>query len=267
MLSLRARTAWIIFPAMAVFLIHGFLIKLTVRDRKLRRQKLLRNTQIYSRFALRRMRVKVRTKGLEELSDENFLIACNHMSYLDMLVLATLYPSVFVTSVDMGQVPFLGTMAEIGGSLFVERRHRQRIEYDIWQIEETLAHGFNVTLFPEGTSGNAEAVAPFKRSLLTAAVWAGRRIRPVTLKYVEVSGHPLSTENRDTVCWYGRMPFLSHFLNLMGAESVVAEVVFHEPKRFDRDTPKETIATRVYDTVAMEYGSPILAEARSYATI
>lgn len=265
MFSLRTRTALMMFPAMAIFLIHGFVIKLTTKDKHLRKQKLLRNTRAYSKFALRRMRVQVLSQGPRPDAKENVLIACNHMSYLDMLVLATLYPSIFVTSVDMGQVAFLGTMADIGGALFVERRNRSRLEYDIWQIEEALAAGYHVTIFPEGTSGNAEAVAPFKRSLLTAAQWAGRRIQPVTLKYTHVNGDTLSTANRDTVCWYGRMPFFSHFLNLLGSESVTAEVVFHEPQKFDRDVTKDHIATRIHTTVAMEYGSPLLTETRSYA--
>ncbi len=198
------------------------------------------------------MRVQVLVRGPRD-SRQNCLMVCNHLSYLDMIVLASVSPSVFVTSIDMGQVFFLGTMAEIGGALFIERRHRERIAYDIAQIEEALRNGFDVTLFPEGTSGNGEGVLPFKRSLLTAALNSGTPVLPVTLKYFEIDGEPFGPKNHETVCWYGRAAFLPHFFRLLSAKSIRAKVVFGQPVRSEVGMTKHTLTDELHRSISFEY--------------
>ena len=244
--------------AILVFLGHGFLIRALTSDPHLRKRKLLRNINWYSRLALRLMRVKVIARGRTPADGENFLMVSNHMSYLDMIVLASVQPSVFVTSVDMGQVFFLGTMAEIGGSLFVERRNRDRIDHDVAQIEYALNRGFDVTLFPEGTSGNGVEVLPFKRSLLTAALNSGTPVLPVTLKYFEIDGKPFSEENRDIVCWYGRQSFLPHFFRLLSVKSVSAKVTFGAPVRAEVGMTKHTLTDDLHRTISREYREPLV---------
>jgi len=222
------RTGAIILPAIGVFLLHGFLIKLLVRDHIKRQRLMIKNVSRYSAFGLRHMRIQVRASG-PVARNENYLIVSNHLSYLDILVIASVMPSVFVTSIDMGEVFFLGTMAEIGGSLFIERRHRERVEHDLQQITNRLKDGFHVLLFPEGTSSNGDAVLPFKKSLLMSAVAARKKILPLTLRYTEIDGGAFSPENRDGVCWYGKMKFGPHLLGLLSRRSVKAELVFHLP--------------------------------------
>lgn len=249
----------IIFPAIFLFLAHGFLIRLVVFNKRIRTSLLTRNVSAYSEFALMIMGVRVHLHSHSHIDSklDNALIVCNHLSYLDMMVLASVRPSVFVTSVDMGQVFFLGTMAEIGGSLFIERRNRSRVDYDVDQIVAKLKDGFDVTLFPEGTSTNGEAVLPFKKGLLGAAGRAGKPILPITLRYFKIDRMKLSNTNRDIVCWYGDMPFVSHFLKLMSVSSVHVDLYFHQPIRFHADEAREVVAQTVYAPIASAYGTPL----------
>ncbi len=245
-------TALIIFPAIAVFLLHGMAIKLLFRDGQERQQRLIRNVSRYSRFALRILRTQVQVEGLPP-SDRSQLMVCNHLSYLDLMVIAATVPTAFVTSIDMGEIFFLGTMAEIGGSLFIERRHRERIGFDIQQIANCLNQGFHVVLFPEGTSSCGEAVLPFKRSLLLAASHAGKEIRPVTLRYTEINGEAFSPLNRDRVCWYGRMGFLPHFWSLLNLKSVTARLQFHPAFLPRPEDSKDYLAEHTHRMVAATY--------------
>lgn len=244
--------------AILIFLGHGFLIRALTSDKIRRRRKLLRNIHYYSKLALKIMRVEVIVRRGPRNGIRNSLMVCNHMSYLDMIVLAASEPSVFVTSVDMGQVFFLGTMAEIGGSLFVERRHRLRIGHDISQIEEALAAGFDVTLFPEGTSGDGAGVLPFKRSLLTAALNSGTPVTPVTLKYFEVNGEPFSAGNHNLVCWYGDHSFFPHFFRLLSVRSVRAKITYGTPVRGTEETTKHTLCDDLHATISREYREPLV---------
>lgn len=255
----QARTASIILPAIAVFLTHGFLIRLAVRDPKRRQRLLIKNVSRYSRFGLKRMRLGVATKGTVS-PDENFLIVSNHLSYIDMMVIASAVPAVFVTSIDMGEVFFLGTMAEIGGSLFIERRHRERVGHDLEQIASRLREGFHVVLFPEGTSSNGDGVLPFKKSLLMSAVAAERSILPLTLRYTEVDGRPFSPENRDRVCWYDKMKFGPHLFGIFGSRSVQAELIFHSPIRPREADTRDTLAKWTHRVVSGGYKNRNLTE-------
>lgn len=243
--------------AILTFLGHGFFIRALILDPLKRKRKLLRNIHLYSRFALRVMRVEVLVRGPRRRGAGNCLMVCNHMSYLDMIVLASIRPSVFVTSVDMGQVFFLGTMAEIGGALFVERRNRLRIEHDVAQIESALNRGLDVTLFPEGTSGNGAEVLPFKRSLLTAALNAGTPVMPVTLKYFEIDGEAFAEHNRDVVCWYGHASFFPHFFRLLSAGSVRAKVTYGTPVKGELGMTKHTLTDDLHRTISREYAASV----------
>ena len=247
------KTGVVIFPAIAVFLAHGLAIRTLIRNQRRRRRLLIQNVSRYSRFALKRLRISVETSGIEP-TGENFLVVSNHLSYVDLMVIAAVMPSVFVTSIDMGEVFFLGTMAEIGGSVFIERRHRERIEADIQQLASRLEDGFDVVLFPEGTSSSGESVLPFKRSLFAAAIRTGKKIRPLTLSYPKIDGEDFNRDNRDSVCWYGKMSFLPHFLRLLACRSIEAEVRFHPPVEPLAGESKYELARRVHRVVAESFG-------------
>lgn len=246
-------TSAVIVPAIGIFLAHGVMIQATTRDLKVRRRRLVGNVQRYSRFAMKMMRVEVKMTAIAPLPPQNFLMVSNHMSYLDMMVLACCFPAVFVTSVDMGQVFFLGQMAEIGGSLFIERRHRERVQHDIRQIEDVLSQGFHVMLFPEGTSTDGSTVLPFKRSLLMAAAHAECPILPITLKYKKIEGERFSEKNHDVVCWYGKKDFVTHFIRLLSAKSIEAEVSVQKPITFKTELEKHVVGDLLHQIISEDY--------------
>ena len=257
--SLRAgRNLLYTCALMAGYAGNAMLGKLKYRDPKERLTYFTQNVANYTRRVLKLFNFKVELIGYdpELMRKKNFLVVSNHMSYIDILVLSSIQPCVFVTSVDLGEQFFLGPMAEMGGSIFVERRHRGHINRDINVMAETLKAGYNVVIYPEGTSSNGERVLPFKKSLLMSAVHAGVDILPLTLKYVEVDGEPFSEKNRDRICWYGDMPFFPHFLGLMNLRSVRAQLHFHEPIPVTKETTRYELANACFNLISRTYGEP-----------
>ena len=224
---------------MGGFAAHTLVGRAFIRGEVARRKYYLRQTGRYCRAGLKVMGVDVDVVGFDEarFAAANFLFVGNHMSYLDVLIMASRLPSVFVTSVDMGEAPILGDLAELGGSIFVERRDRSRIDRDLSAMTEALQEGFNVVIYPEGTSTDGQRVLPFKKSLLMSAVESGRDIQPFCLRYTEIDGKPFDSDNADRVCWYGTMDFAPHFFALHGLKSVRAELRFLEPIKV---TPQST---------------------------
>jgi lyso-ornithine lipid O-acyltransferase len=154
----------------------------------------------------------------------NFIVS-NHLSYLDILVISSLVPTCFVTSIEMKKTPFLGQIIQLAGCLFVERRNRNNIHYEIKEIERALKAGLNVTVFPEATSTNGEQVLQFKRSLFQAAISGNANLLPLTLNYTHLNGNKVTLVNRDYLCWYGEMSFLPHLWKLCQQNDIVVQVV------------------------------------------
>jgi len=230
-----------------------------LRDHNKRLCFYTKNVSTYCKKALEQFNVQVEVIGFqpELMREKNFLLVGNHLSYLDIMVLASVQPCVFVTSVDLGETAFLGQMAEMGGSLFVERRHRGTIGRDVGVMADTLRAGHNVVIYPEGTSSNGEKVLPFKRSLLASAMDAEVDVLPVVIKYTEIDGEPFAIKNRDRVCWYGDMGFVPHSLGLLAGIKIKAELHFLGPIKVTKDTDRHQLADLCHKVISDVYGHPL----------
>lgn len=149
------------------------------------------------------------------------LLICNHLSYVDVLVLSALTPAVFISKAEVRHWPVFGWCARLGGTLFVDRTRRGDVRRVNARLESVLASGSVVVLFPEGTSWNGREVLPFKSSLLEPIVALQRPLWIGHLRYV-LSDGDASAE----VCFWGETSFLSHLLNLMTKRHIQAEVRF-----------------------------------------
>ncbi len=183
------------------------------------RKFLTRVISFYCRIGLWFMGVKVETPAHRSIVPNSFLV-CNHLGYLDVLVLASKVNACFVTSLEMRRTPFLGQICEMGGCLYVDRRTRANLSKEVSMLTQALASGLNVCVFPEGTSTNGSSVLRFKRPLFKAAVDSAKAVQTLCLNYEEIDGGPLNSKNRDSLFWYGDMTFLPHLWNFFRNKSV-----------------------------------------------
>ncbi|MCK9407780.1 MAG: lysophospholipid acyltransferase family protein [Bacteriovoracaceae bacterium] len=155
------------------------------------------------------------------------LITANHQSYLDIIVIASSVPTLFVAKKNVRSWPLLGWMAALGGTLFIDREKFRGAVKAVTQIEQTLRHGVNVQIFPEGTSSDGSVILPFRSFLFTSAISVSSPVQPVTINYTKIDEMAVGGTNRDIVCWYGSMTFIAHFWQLLSIRSVTVSVVFH----------------------------------------
>lgn len=215
-----------IFLLIFSFLGASALLRVFIRDH-FRLQK--KRTEIQSRFCkwgLKILQVSVRAVSFNKPSLEARLMVGNHMSYLDILILSSLYPSSYVTSQEIREMPFLGMLCEWAGCLFVERRSRENLSREVSEIKDALLQGLTVTVFPEATSTNGEEILRFRTPLYQAAMDSGVKVQPFCLNYLQINGARFSKGNRDYVCWYGDMEFVPHLWALCRLDSVDVSVQF-----------------------------------------
>ena len=244
---------------LATFILHASFKQKTIKDERARREFFIKNMSEYGAKFLRRLHVHVGVVGLdrERLKHQNFLFVGNHMSYLEVLALSAQVPSIFVTSVDMGETKLIGLLAELVGAIFVERRNRKQIARDLKKITKALSDGYNVVIYPEGTTSNGEALLPFKTSLLNAALEAGKDIWPVCTRYLEFNGEPFALHNRDKLCWAGETSFGDHITGLLTSEGSKIELNFLEPIKVTPESDRHELAARAFAMLSKAYGQPL----------
>ncbi|MBY0416179.1 MAG: 1-acyl-sn-glycerol-3-phosphate acyltransferase [Bdellovibrionales bacterium] len=208
---------------------------------------------IASKYGLKVFNVEVRKTFAPIDPSENFLIVSNHLTYLDVLIISTHFPTSFVTSQEMKETPFLGQICLLGGCLFVERRKRSGLANEVKELSNALVEGINVAIFPEATSTNGEAVIRFKRPLFQAAMSSHSKILPVCLNYRTLDGEKITLKNRDSVFWYDDTPFIKHVLRLFSHKKIVAEFSVMSPIDTSTFVDKSDLAEHCYNLIGQEF--------------
>src|ERR1700690_2487588 len=164
-----------IVPLLLLYIFVSGIICLLPADRKTKRIAAIRTASGFARIFLILFGVRVHVKHRERLrkTGDGCFIVSNHLSYIDVLIVSAIAPSVFITSVELKNTALLGTLARLSGSIFIERRRPSGLKREIGDIAMTLGQGLPVALFPEGTTSNGDRVQPFKNSLFDAAVLKG----------------------------------------------------------------------------------------------
>jgi 1-acyl-sn-glycerol-3-phosphate acyltransferase len=147
------------------------------------------------------------------------LLVCNHLSYLDVLVLGSLTPAVFVAKREVKHWPVFGWFAALAGTIFVDRERRTQTGRAAEQIEAVLEGGQLIVLFPEGTSSDGKTVLPFKSSLLAPATKRTRPLSAGALRYNIEHG-----DVAEEVCYWKDMTFFPHLLNLLTKDHILSRV-------------------------------------------
>lgn len=190
------------------------------------RQKWLHH---YSPEALKAFPVIVQVQGEIPASG---LVVSNHLSYVDILTLSSVFPCVFVSKDDVAGWPFVGWLCRVAGTIFVDRRSRQDTYRVNDLIGDVLRGGSRVVIFPEGTSSDGSSVLPFHSSLLQPAIDAHASITPLHISYYVNDGDAMTD-----ICYWGKMVFVPHLWHMLGTRGVTAVVRVGEPQRFaDRKT-------------------------------
>ncbi|MGC9159522.1 MAG: lysophospholipid acyltransferase family protein, partial [Terracidiphilus sp.] len=111
------------------------------------------------------------------------LVVCNHLSYLDILILSAAMPCFFVSKKEISHWPFFGWAARVAGTIFLDRASLASANAVAGEIAERLKLPVPVLLFPEGTSTDGSQVLRFHARLIAPATAAGAPVTAAALSY------------------------------------------------------------------------------------
>lgn len=201
--------------------------------------------------------IEVVEKGRLAGTSPRFVVA-NHVSWTDIIALASLYPLVFLAKAEVAGWPVLGFLARLQGTVFVERGNRRAIPLVNAALAERLRAGEDVVVFAEGTSSDGADVLKFNASHfamlseLAAATdeSAGPTVAPAAIVYTKKDEGPAA---RLDVGWYGDMTFLPHLWTLMRRGGAKCHILWGEavdPASGDRKALAARTEARVRDLLA-----------------
>ena len=210
----------------------------------------------WSRSLLAVMGARVESTG--EAPPAPFFLVTNHLSYVDVLVLASRVDGVFIAKSEADGWPVVGALCRSVGTLFVDRQLKRDLPRVIAAIDRTLAAGQGVVLFPEGTSSRGEEVARFHPSLLEVPARAGYPVSYASLGYGTAAG----VDPADmTVCWWGDMELAPHLWGLLRLPGFRATVAFGDDPIQDDD--RKRLAAKLHRAVAGLFTPVVGAAPRS----
>ena len=209
---------------LGVFFFLGLILyPFYILNKDLTRPTLSKLIQCISKLILIVLNVKIDC-DFKENSFKGKTIVCNHLSYLDMLVILSKLETSFLTSYEIKETPFLGQICELAGCFFTERRNKKNLLTEVAQIKTYLKRGHNITFFPEGTSTDASEIKTFKKPFFYPSFELKEKIIVLTLNYTHIDDESFSRSNADKICWYGDMTFFDHFISLLKIKSIKASL-------------------------------------------
>ncbi|MGW7288547.1 lysophospholipid acyltransferase family protein [Streptomyces sp. NPDC054847] len=172
-----------------------------------------RLTRLWSRAVLRAFGVRVSVVGLPHDLRASLVVA-NHISWLDIPLVASVLPGRMVAKSEVRSWPVLGPLAARGGTFFLERDRLRALPAAVASMAGALRGGARVVVFPEGSTWCGRGRGRFRPAAFQAALDAGAAVQPVRVTYSPTGA----------AAFVGDDPLLASLWRVAAAEGLTAEV-------------------------------------------
>ena len=178
----------------------------------------------WSKQLLKLFHIQLRVVGADKLVSTPFLLASNHISWLDIHVINAFKPVRFVAKSEVRAWPVFGWMAAQLGTVFIRRDSARHARQVVDQIAAVLK-AESVCIFPEGTSTSGESILPFKPNLFESAILAKAPVIPVAITY---RSRPTGLRS-DAPAFIGEMGLFKSMSNVISNRHIEAHLSLLEP--------------------------------------
>ncbi|MCL8010027.1 1-acyl-sn-glycerol-3-phosphate acyltransferase [Streptomyces sp. AS02] len=177
----------------------------------------------WSRWVVRASGVRVRIEGAAP-HDGGLLLVANHVSWLDIPLLAAVRPARMLAKSEIRDWPVAGRLTARSGALFIDRDRIRALPDTVSRIAGALRAGEAVAVFPEGSTWCGRAQGRFRRAAFQAALDADVPVQPVRLHYRTAAGAPGTA-----AAFVGDDSLLTSVWRVTRSRELVAEAEVREP--------------------------------------
>lgn len=195
--------------------------------------------------------IKLKITGLPHKKKTLFI--SNHISYLDIIILGSQTNAIFVAKSEIKKWPLINKLSAIAKTIFVERKNIRAVKDQMSLIKKSFKDGFNVILFPEGTSSDGSKVLKFKSSLFALVDFEDLQdfdIQPISISYNKLDGIPLDKSYRPFLAWFGAMDLFSHAWKFLGLGMSEVNVRFHSARKFSSFSNRKNACSFCFEKIS-----------------
>ncbi len=170
----------------------------------------------------------------------------NHVSWLDILVLAGASGTAFVAKAELAKAPLVGWLASLNHTVYVKREARLSVAEQINSMREALEDNWSVTIFPEGTTTDGQSLLPFKSSMLKILEPPppGVMVQPVLIDYGAVA---------EEIGWVGEESGVANAMRILSRRGTFrVRLHFLEPFAPDEHHTRKDISRRAREEIEAE---------------
>ncbi|MEU3056301.1 lysophospholipid acyltransferase family protein [Streptomyces griseus] len=197
------------------------------------------------------VRVTVRRHAPEPAAGGELVVA-NHISWLDIPLIASVLPGRMLAKREIRHWPLLGPLAALGGTLFIDRDRLRALPAAVRTVTAALRSGSRVVVFPEGSTWCGRGGGAFRPAVFQAAIDAGATVRPVRIAYR--TSHPAagapepatdaSGQAAGAVAFVGDDPLAASLWRVVRAAGLTARVDVLAPVPVPGEDGRRALARR-----------------------
>jgi len=249
-LRTRARVAWrvsaLLALSVALFVIRLPLLLIGLIVRPLDRWSRERLLRLWGKGALAIAGVRVTVEGTAPKPP--FIIVSNHLSYVDVMLLAGELGCAFVAKADVARWFLVGWLAKAAGTIFIDRSRIRETMRVNQIIIRALEKGLGIHVFAEGSISPGVDVQPFKSPLLEPAAQLNCPVHYAAITYSVPNGGPPASE---VVVWRAGTTFAHHVFGVLSLRRVDACLTIGEEPISDPD--RKALADRLWHEVQRRF--------------
>lgn len=209
------------------------------------------SVQRWCRSVLRAIGVDLATSGRElpARGGQGVLLIANHVSWVDAVAIHALMPCGFLAKASLRAWPIVGSLIERTGGVFVQRGNPFDLDRVLGTMNEALASGRSVCVFPEGTTTDGGAVLPFSTLVFELAARHGAKMVPMGVRYLQDGAASRIP------AWVGDEAFLPSLFRIVASRGLKVEVMVGS--RLEPVPERQRAAEHAREAVALLLGVPL----------
>jgi len=203
--------------------------------------------QRWSKRLLRIFGIELLVNHAELLPQSSYLLASNHVSWMDIHVINAFNPVRFVAKSEVEKWPIFGWMAKQLGTIFIKRessRHARQVVDGMAAILKTQS----VCIFPEGTSTIGKSVQSFKPNLFESAAISEVPVCALALAYFD----RYTGQHSEVPAFIGDMGLIGSMARILKNRRLRVELTIFAPMQASPDMPmdRKALALRCQGQIA-----------------
>ena len=155
------------------------------------------------------------------LADRAAVLVANHVSWLDIQLIHSVWQVRFVAKSEVRRWPLIGWLSAHAGTLFIERGKHRHAAHINRAIHAAFQQGDAIGVFPEGSTTDGRELTRFHASLLQPAVDESALVYPVAVRYLDEEGR-----TNVNASYVGDTTLMESMRMIFAEKTIRAELIF-----------------------------------------